>query len=55
MTNPIIAGLIARAAGLEDEEEQCLKGLIKKWAKALKQEAIYYQPMDWHGEFIRPD
>ena len=40
---------------LQDEKEQCLKGLIKKWAKVLKQETILYESMDWTGEFIRPD
>ncbi len=40
---------------IDETEVPLLKQLIKKFAKVLEQEAIYFETMDWTGEFIRPE
>ena len=37
---------------IEDDKVDLLKELIKKFARILKQEAIYFEVMDWSGEFL---
>ena len=32
-----------------------LKECVRKYAKILKQESIYFEIMDWEGEFIEPE
>jgi len=40
---------------MEDDKVDLLKELIKKFARILKQEEIYFEVMDWSGEFIGPE
>ena len=40
---------------MEEEKVASLKELLKKLAKLLKQEAIYFEVMDCDVEFIRPE
>lgn len=40
---------------MDDEKVVILKKFIKKLARILKQEAIYFEVMDWTGEFIGPE
>jgi hypothetical protein len=40
---------------MEDEKVASLKEFVKKLAKLLKQEAIYFEVMDCDVEFIGPD
>lgn len=40
---------------MDDEKVAILKKFIKKLARILKQEAIYFEVMDWTGEFIGPE
>ncbi len=40
---------------IDDEKVAILKKLIKKFARILNQEAVYFEVTDWTGEFIRPE
>lgn len=40
---------------MSEEKVAVIRKLVRKYAKVLRQESIYFETMDWEGEFLQPE